>query len=118
MLSSIRKFSKSFLAKVFVAIIALPFVLWGMGDIFSSGKQNVIVEINKDKISSKEFITYVESVKLNSDEINKIGKSNILDSIYHLAYGKSFFNPLSFQNINFESDLIILDNSSDTFSGY
>ena len=81
MLSSIRKFSKSFLAKVFVAIIALPFVLWGMGDIFSSGKQNVIVEINKDKISSKEFISYVENVKLNSDEINKIGKSNILDQI-------------------------------------
>ena len=49
MLSSIRKFSKSFLAKIFVAIIALPFILWGVGDIFREGKQNVIVEINKEK---------------------------------------------------------------------
>ena len=75
MLSSIRKFSKSFVAKVFVAIIALPFVLWGMGDIFSSGKQNVLVEINKEKISSKDFITYVQNVNLKSDEVKTLGKS-------------------------------------------
>ena len=46
MLASIRKFSKSFLAKVFIAIIAMPFLLWGMGDVFRSGNQNVLVEIN------------------------------------------------------------------------
>ena len=46
MLGSIRKFSKTFMAKIFIAIIALPFILWGMGDIFSSGKQNIIAEIN------------------------------------------------------------------------
>ena len=44
MLGSIRKFSKSFLAKIFIAIIALPFLMWGMGDVFRSGKQNVLVE--------------------------------------------------------------------------
>ena len=60
MLGSIRKFSKSFLAKIFIAIIALPFLMWGMGDVFRSGKQNVLVEINDEKISSKEFITYIQ----------------------------------------------------------
>ena len=40
---------------------------------------------------------------------NGVGKSNILDSIYHLAYGKSYFNPLSFQNINFESDFFAIE---------
>ena len=40
---------------------------------------------------------------------NGVGKSNILDSIYHLAYGKSYFNPLSFQNINFESDFFTIE---------
>ena len=49
MLASIRKFSKSIFAKIFIAIIALPFVMWGMGDVFRSGKQNVIVEINNEK---------------------------------------------------------------------
>ena len=33
MISSIGKFSKSILTKILVAIIALPFILWGMGDV-------------------------------------------------------------------------------------
>ena len=40
---------------------------------------------------------------------NGVGKSNVLDSIYHLAYGKSYFNPLSFQNINFKSDFFAIE---------
>ncbi len=81
MLGSIRKFSKSFVAKIFVAIIALPFLLWGMGDVFRSGKQNVLVEINDEKISSKEFITYIQKIKLSKKEIENIGKSKIFDDI-------------------------------------
>ena len=81
MLSSIRKFSKSFMAKIFIAIIALPFLLWGMGDVFRSGKQNVIVEINKDKISSKEFVNYIQKVQLTNEEIKKFGKSKIFDDV-------------------------------------
>jgi len=81
MLGSIRKFSKSFVAKIFIAIIALPFVMWGMGDVFRSGKQNVLVEINDEKISSKEFITYIQKIKLTKKEIEDIGKSKIFDDI-------------------------------------
>ncbi len=81
MLGSIRKFSKSFVAKIFIAIIALPFVLWGMGDVFTSGKQNVLVEINDEKISSKEFIEYIQKIKLTKDQIENIGKSKIIDDM-------------------------------------
>ena len=81
MLGSIRKFSKSFVAKIFIAIIALPFVMWGMGDVFRSGKQNILVEINDEKISSKEFIAYIQKVKLSKNEIENIGKSKIIDDI-------------------------------------
>ena len=73
MLGSIRNFSKSFLAKIFVAIIALPFVLWGMGDVFTSGKQNVLVEINDEKISSKEFITYIQNFLFLLKVLNQKG---------------------------------------------
>ena len=52
MFASIRKFSKSIFAKIFIAIIALPFIMWGMGDVFRSGKQNVLLEINEEKINS------------------------------------------------------------------
>ena len=41
MLTSIGKFSKSFF-KLLVGIIILPFVFWGMGDVFSGGSQNII----------------------------------------------------------------------------
>ena len=81
MLGSIRKFSKSIFAKIFIAIIALPFVLWGMGDVFTSGKQNILVEINNEKISSKEFITYIQKIELTKREIENIGKSRILDDM-------------------------------------
>lgn len=40
---------------------------------------------------------------------NGIGKTNILDSIYHLAYGKSYFNPLAVQNIKHDEDFFLLD---------
>ena len=81
MLASIRKFSKSFIAKIFIAIIALPFIMWGMGDVFRSGKQNVVVEINEKKINLKEFITYLQKINLSKEEIDKIGKSKLIDGI-------------------------------------
>ena len=62
MLASIRKFSKSFIAKIFIAIIALPFIMWGMGDVFRSGNQNTLVEINKKKINTDEFVTYLRNL--------------------------------------------------------
>ena len=81
MLGSIRKFSKTFMAKIFIAIIALPFILWGMGDIFSSGKQNIIAEINDETISSKEFIDYIQKIELSKEQVENFGKSQILENI-------------------------------------
>ena len=40
---------------------------------------------------------------------NGIGKTNVLDAIYHLANGKSYFNPLSIQNIKHECDFFVID---------
>ena len=81
MLGSIRKFSKTFLAKIFIAIIALPFILWGMGDIFRSGKQNILAEINDEVISSKEFIGYIQKIELTQEQIESLGKPQILENI-------------------------------------
>ena len=81
MIASIGKFSKSFIAKVFVAIIALPFILWGMGDVFRSGNQNVIAEINETKISTKEFMDYLRAVNITREEIQNKGKEKIINEI-------------------------------------
>ena len=40
---------------------------------------------------------------------NGIGKTNILDAIYHLSFGKSYFNPIASQNIKHDEDFFVVD---------
>lgn len=40
---------------------------------------------------------------------NGIGKTNVLDAIYHLAQGKSYFNPLGIQNIKHGEEFFVID---------
>ena len=40
---------------------------------------------------------------------NGIGKTNALDAIYHLAFGKSYFNPVAIQNIKHGEDFFVVD---------
>ncbi len=79
MISKLRKFSNSIFAKVFLFIVVLPFVFWGMGDLFSGGNQNTIAKIGKDKISAQEFI---EFVKNNASKDNEINKNSIERLLY------------------------------------
>ncbi|MEX0290001.1 MAG: DNA replication/repair protein RecF [Flavobacteriaceae bacterium] len=40
---------------------------------------------------------------------NGVGKTNVLDAIYHLAFGKSYFNPMSSQNIRHGEEFFVID---------
>ncbi len=40
---------------------------------------------------------------------NGIGKTNILDAIYHLSFGKSYFNPVATQNIKHGEDFFVIN---------
>ncbi|MGJ8592646.1 MAG: DNA replication/repair protein RecF [Aquaticitalea sp.] len=40
---------------------------------------------------------------------NGVGKTNVLDAIYHLAFGKSYFNPISSQNIKHDEEFFVVD---------
>lgn len=40
---------------------------------------------------------------------NGIGKTNVLDAIYHLSFGKSYFNPITSQNIRHGSDFFVIE---------
>jgi DNA replication and repair protein RecF len=42
---------------------------------------------------------------------NGVGKTNVLDAIYHLAYGKSYFNPMAVQNIKHDQEFFVIDGS-------
>ena len=80
MLGSIRKFSSSIFAKVFLFIVAIPFVFWGMGDVFRSGNQNTIVKIGNEKISANDFVEYLNNYNDPSEELNEILIQNKLSS--------------------------------------
>ena len=40
---------------------------------------------------------------------NGVGKTNILDAIYHLSFGKSYFNPITSQNIKHGTDFFVIE---------
>lgn len=40
---------------------------------------------------------------------NGMGKTNVLDAIYYLSFGKSYFNPIATQNIKHGEDFFVID---------
>ncbi len=40
---------------------------------------------------------------------NGVGKTNILDAVYYLCFGKSYFNPLATQNIKHGADFFVVE---------
>jgi len=40
---------------------------------------------------------------------NGVGKTNALDAIYYLSFGKSYFNPIASQNIKHDQDFFVVD---------
>ena len=63
--------------------------------------------INYKSFSSKEleFSPVINCFVGN----NGVGKTNILDAIYHLSFGKSYFNPVSTQNIKHGTEFFVID---------
>jgi len=88
MLTSIRKATTSLLAKILIAIIILPFLFWGMGDVFRSGNQNVVVTIDSEKVSAQNFAEYVNRLNLSKQQRNTISKTDLLDKILSDYVGK------------------------------
>ncbi|MDA7606584.1 SurA N-terminal domain-containing protein [Pelagibacteraceae bacterium] len=106
MLTSIRKITTSFLAKVLIGIIILPFLFWGMGDVFRGGNQNVLASIDSEKISAQNFVDYVNRLNLNEQQRKNLSKSNLLDEILSDYIGKKIIS------LEIEDKGIVLSNQS------
>jgi len=91
MLTSIRKITTSFLAKVLIVIIILPFLFWGMGDVFRGGNQNIIATIDSEKISAQVFTNYVNRLNLNKEQEKNLGRTDLLREILSDYVGKKIF---------------------------
>ena len=88
MATSIGKLSKSFFIKLLVGIIILPFVFWGMGDVFRGGNQNVVATIESEKISTQEFINYLRQINLNEEQIKSLPKTDLVEQILSQYIGR------------------------------
>ena len=104
MLNSIRNFSKTVTAKIFLFIVAVPFVFWGMGDVFTSGNTNSLAKINNENISTEDFIDHINKLNINQNLIKDKIDENILEEVL----GRLISNKLIELEIK-EANLVISD---------
>jgi len=83
MLSSLRKFSETLIAKIFISLIALSFVFWGINGFFKSNYNNSIAEINGEEISFNNFLLEFDNVMRVNNVTNK--KTAIEKNIHIVA---------------------------------
>ena len=104
MLNSIRNFSNTITAKIFLFIVAVPFIFWGMGDVFTSGNTNSLAKINDENISTEDFIDHINKLNINQNLI----KDRIEDNILEEVLGRLISNKLIEHEIK-EANLVISD---------
>ena len=92
MTTSIGKLSKSFFVKLLVGIIILPFVFWGMGDVFSGGNQNVIATIDSKKINTQKFLTYLNRLNLDKEQVKNLSKTDLMEQILSEYIGREIMS--------------------------
>ena len=92
MLSSIKKITTSFLTKLIIGIIILPFLFWGMGDVFRGGNQNILATIDSEKISAQSFLEYVNRLGLNTQQRESLKNTNLLSQILSDYIGKKIIS--------------------------
>ena len=95
MLATVRKFSSSIFAKIFLVIIAIPFVFWGMGDLFSGGNLNTIVKIGKEKIPTQTFINYIKKYASQDQELNE----KLVEKLFSTFVGEKLIS-MEIENLN------------------
>ena len=81
MLNKIRNFAKTKLAGVFVGILIIPFVLWGMGGVFSSGNTNSVAKVNNKNISTQDLMNFLNSSNIDKQAIRDNLENNVLEQL-------------------------------------
>ena len=107
MISSLRKFAKTKIAGIFIGIIIIPFVFWGMGSVFSSGNTNNIAKINNKNISTQDFMDYLNRSGIKSEVIQENIDKNIIEELLSGLVSTTLLN-LESKDFNFESSYYAL----------
>lgn len=107
MISTFRNFAKSKIAGVFVFIIIIPFVFWGMGNMFNSGEINNIAKISKKNISTQDFMNYLNNSDISEKIIKENLDKNIIEELLSGLVSKNILD-LEIENFNISISELIL----------
>ncbi len=99
MISKFKSIANSKLSWVIVALIAIPFVFWGMGDVFTRGNTNNVAKINNNTISITDFINHVNDSGLNENLIRKNLDKNIFEDLLSQLISQEIMN-MEIENLN------------------
>ncbi len=81
MISKFKSITNSKISWVIVALIAIPFVFWGMGDVFTRGNTNNVAKINNETISINDFIDHISVSRLDENVIRENLENNIFEEL-------------------------------------
>ena len=81
MISKFKSITNSKISWVIVVLIAVPFVFWGMGDVFTRGNTNNVAKINNNTISVTDFIKHVNDSGLSETSIRENLDKNIFEEL-------------------------------------
>ena len=81
MINKFKSITNSKFSWIIVALIAIPFVFWGMGDVFTKGNTNNVAKINNITISVTDFINHINESGLNENIIRENLDKNIFEDL-------------------------------------
>ena len=85
--------SKSILVKLLIVIIIAVFALWGVGDMFSAGKTNVVAEVSGKNIYSEDYVNQLRNglQSKNYQNISHAIKDNLHIQILNQLVAEKIF---------------------------
>ena len=99
MISKFKSIANSKLSWVIVALIAIPFVFWGMGDVFTRGNTNSVAKINNNTISVTDFINHISESNFNENFIRDNLDKNIFEEILSQLISQELIR-MEIENLN------------------
>ena len=99
MISKFKSITNSKISWVIVALIAIPFVFWGMGDVFTRGNTNNVAKINNNTISVTDFINHINESGLNENLIRENLDKNIFEELLSQLISKELMK-MEIENLN------------------
>ena len=90
--------SKNLLIKGLIILIIGVFALWGIGDLFSSGKTNVVAEVSGKNIYTQEFVDQLKREMQIQNILN--GKEVIANNLHFKILNKSALKTIGTEGRN------------------